>query len=177
MFLNMDVVREIGYLDEDFGSYAEEVDLCWRAQIAGYKNFVVPESVIYHLGSGTWGRKRYDSKKEFLIQRNHLIILFKNYSISSWIKILPVRFFLEFITFLRFMIGNPKKSFASFLSFLWILRNFSLLVKKNRRISDTRRISDNTVRRKMINRSVALDYFLFRDKKIFSDFMPYIKDY
>ena len=31
----------------------EEIDYCWRAQLAGWKVSVVPASVVWHLGGGT----------------------------------------------------------------------------------------------------------------------------
>ena len=45
--------RELGGLDDRFFAHMEEIDYCWRAQLAGYKVTVVPESVVWHLGGGT----------------------------------------------------------------------------------------------------------------------------
>ena len=46
---------EIGYFDEDFVGYCEDVDLGWRAQLAGYRCAYVPSAVIYHRLSATGG--------------------------------------------------------------------------------------------------------------------------
>ncbi len=47
--------EEIGYFDEDFVGYCEDVDLGWRAQLAGYRCAYVPSAVIYHRLSATGG--------------------------------------------------------------------------------------------------------------------------
>ena len=44
---------EIGGLDEDFFAHQEEIDLCWRLKNKGYKIFVEPKSLVYHVGGGT----------------------------------------------------------------------------------------------------------------------------
>ena len=45
--------KELGGLDGRFFAHFEEIDLCWRLQLAGWKVTVVPASVVYHLGGGT----------------------------------------------------------------------------------------------------------------------------
>ena len=44
---------ELGGLDERFFAHMEEIDLCWRAWLAGWRVGVVPQSCVYHLGGGT----------------------------------------------------------------------------------------------------------------------------
>ena len=39
-----------GGLDADFFAHMEEIDLCWRMRLQGWKLYAVPESVVYHLG-------------------------------------------------------------------------------------------------------------------------------
>lgn len=42
------MLNEIGLLDEDFFAYYEDVDLSWRAQLAGWKVAYVPQARAYH---------------------------------------------------------------------------------------------------------------------------------
>ncbi|MBR3989144.1 MAG: glycosyltransferase family 2 protein, partial [Bacteroidales bacterium] len=42
--------KELGGLDERFFAHMEEIDLCWRLQLRGWKVTVVPESYVYHIG-------------------------------------------------------------------------------------------------------------------------------
>ena len=40
--------RQSGGLDESFFAHMEEIDLCWRAQLAGWEIWAVPSSRVYH---------------------------------------------------------------------------------------------------------------------------------
>lgn len=52
--------QEIGGLDEDYFCYVEDVDLGFRLRLAGYRCLYVPQSVAYHVGSGTTGGQHSD---------------------------------------------------------------------------------------------------------------------
>lgn len=63
-------------LDDRFFAHMEEIDYCWRAQLAGWKVTVVPESVVYHIGGGTLAQDSpFKLKLNF---RNNLLLLDKN---------------------------------------------------------------------------------------------------
>jgi GT2 family glycosyltransferase len=48
MLVRKDVCERVGLFDEDFFLYAEDVDWCVRAKIAGYRCVYVPASRIFH---------------------------------------------------------------------------------------------------------------------------------
>ena len=73
------VFDNVGYFDEDFFAYCEDTDLGLRAFRAGYRTEYVPTSVVYHHYSKTAGR--YSLKKAFLVERNHIWVVLKNYSL------------------------------------------------------------------------------------------------
>ena len=77
-----DVFRALGGFDGDFFAHMEEIDLCWRMQLAGYRVRVVPQSTVYHLGGGTL---QTDSPaKVFYNHRNNL-------ELPAWSIYLSVR--------------------------------------------------------------------------------------
>jgi GT2 family glycosyltransferase len=69
------MLDDIGLLDEDLFMYCEDVDLNWRAQLAGYKCVFAPRAIVYHHLSATGGGEI----ASFYTGRNTLWILFKNY--------------------------------------------------------------------------------------------------
>ncbi len=71
------ILDEIGYFDEKFFAYMEDVDISFRARIRGYKCMYCPEAVVYHLGSGTSGSK-YNEFKIKLAARNNVYVPYKN---------------------------------------------------------------------------------------------------
>ncbi len=75
-----------GGFDPYFFAHQEEIDLCWRLQLMGYRIWCCPQSVVYHVGGGTLPRG--NSKKTFLNFRNNQIMLAKNLPWSEkWWKI------------------------------------------------------------------------------------------
>ena len=68
------VSHELGGFDESFFAHMEEIDLCWRMQLAGYRIMVEPRSVVYHLGGGTLP---VSPRKLYLNHRNNLAMILK----------------------------------------------------------------------------------------------------
>ena len=83
-----EMLDRIGLLDESFYAYGEDVDLGLRARWAGWSCFYVPAAVVYHKYSATTGA--YTSQKAFLVERNRIWILFKNFPIRE-ILLSPLR--------------------------------------------------------------------------------------
>jgi GT2 family glycosyltransferase len=70
------MLEEIGLLDEDFFAYYEDVDLSFRAQLAGWKVAYVPSSVVYH-DTGTTSR-RIKGFTTYQTMKNQPLVLYKN---------------------------------------------------------------------------------------------------
>lgn len=68
--------KALGGLDDRFFAHMEEIDFCWRAQLAGWKVTLVPQSVVWHLGGGTLSPK--SPWKLELNYRNSLLMLENN---------------------------------------------------------------------------------------------------
>ena len=76
LMVRSSLYRELGGLDERFFAHMEEIDLCWRMQLAGHKVTVVPESMVYHVGGGTLPAT--SPFKLYLNFRNNLMMLENN---------------------------------------------------------------------------------------------------
>lgn len=124
MVIRSNVFHEMKGFDEYFFAHQEEIDLCWRMQLAGYKLYCCPSSVVYHIGGGTLPRG--NSLKTYLNFRNNQIMLYKNLPWSQkWWKI-PFRIFLDAVSAWKGLFVGDGGYFLSILrahfSFLkWIL--------------------------------------------------------
>ena len=93
LFIRSSVFHEVKGFDEYFFAHQEEIDMCWRIQLAGYKIYSCPAAVVYHVGGGTLPRGK--SLKTYLNFRNNRIMLSKNLPYSKKIWIVPARNFLD----------------------------------------------------------------------------------
>ncbi len=69
-----EMLEDIGLFDEDLFMYMEDVDLNWRAQLAGYRVIFAPDAVIYHHLSATGG----GAFASFYTGRNTIFVLAKD---------------------------------------------------------------------------------------------------
>lgn len=69
------MLDEIGLLDEDIFFSTEDVDLGWRAQLAGWRCIYAPQAVVYHHLSATGG----GTTSSYYNGRNFIWLIAKNY--------------------------------------------------------------------------------------------------
>jgi len=101
MVIRSNVFHELGGFDDYLFAHQEEIDLCWRAQLAGYSILSCPQSVVHHVGGGTLPRGA--SRKTFLNFRNNAIIMAKNLPLAeSWWK-MPLRLVLDWVSALKML--------------------------------------------------------------------------
>src|SRR5882757_1922622 len=137
LFVKADAYKKVGGLDEFFFAHQEEIDLCWRLQLAGYKIMVQPVSVVYHVGGGTLpkGNKR----KTFLNFRNNLIMLAKNLPFAAALWKIPFRMMLDSLSAWRGLFSGDTGYFTAlikahfhFIGWLFFNRNKSVFPKNKK---------------------------------------------
>jgi GT2 family glycosyltransferase len=86
------MLEQVGYFDESFFLYCEDLDLGLRARWAGWKCVYVPQAVIEHRYSASAGRA--SALKAYLVERNRIYTVMKNFPpralacalISAWLR-------------------------------------------------------------------------------------------
>lgn len=86
-----DVFDNIGYFDPLHYMYLEDLDICWRALLAGFHNKYDPNAVVVHYGSASTG-SRYNSRKAIYSASNNIYVLYKNMSVLQLLFNLPLLF-------------------------------------------------------------------------------------
>lgn len=102
--------EEIGYFDENFFAYMEDVDLSYRAKIFGYHNLYCPGSLVYHVGSATSGSK-YNAFKVRLAARNNVYVPYKNMPFLQLLVNLPFLLSGALIKYLFFSLKGFEKEY------------------------------------------------------------------
>ncbi|HEU4472998.1 MAG TPA: glycosyltransferase family 2 protein [Flavisolibacter sp.] len=104
MVIRSEAFHAMEGFDDYLFAHQEEIDLCWRLQLSGYRICCCPQSVVYHVGGGTLPKG--NSRKTFLNFRNNQILLAKNLHWSEkWWKI-PYRLLLDQVSALKGLLGG-----------------------------------------------------------------------
>lgn len=101
LMVRTDLYRQVGGLDARFFAHMEEIDLCWRMQLAGYTIAAVPASEVYHLGGGSLPAS--NPRKTYLNFRNNLLLLHKNIPARDLRATLLRRRLLDTIAWAKFV--------------------------------------------------------------------------
>jgi len=173
MFLRADAIPKIGKLDEDFFMHMEEIDYCWRLNLAGYALKVIPESRVYHYGGASLPAESY--MKNYLNHRNSVIMLIKNLSSDNLKSILVKRWLLDLFAIAASLAKfEMKRVKAIIAAHLWLLSKPSYLWKKHEAVQQIRQISDDQIFKLLYPKSIALQFFL-KGRKTYKALMEAIE--
>lgn len=157
--------RQAGGFDADFFAHMEEIDLCWRMQLAGRKIVVEPRSTVYHLGGGTLPNE--SPNKLYLNYRNNLAMLFKCAPMPQRMLAATVRPAADMLSVIIYMV---KGDFALAAATLRAYRDFLAM---HRTLAAKRRAVRGNVRteaRHIYRSSIILRYMAGR--RTFGDMRP-----
>ena len=138
-----EMLDDVGLFDEDFFANCEDGDLSFRAQLAGYRCRYAPESVVYHMGSATFGVRSQTSTR--LGTRNSLLLLVKNLPAPLVPGLLP---FILAGQLSRLLVTASTSTLRAHLQGLAEAAGLlPLMLKKRREIQKRRRVPDGYVGR------------------------------
>ncbi len=80
VLLKKEPFEQINLFDEDFFTYGEDFDVCYRAHVLGYSFYMIPKAVIYHKYRGSSREDRDPLWAYYYFLRNYYFMLFKNLS-------------------------------------------------------------------------------------------------
>lgn len=104
MLMRKKTLDEVGLLDEDFFMYGEDIDLSYRIQKGGYKNYYFPETKIVHYkGEST---KKGSANYVFVFYNAMIIFAKKHFASSSWYIAI-----IQFAIYLRAALSLLKRGF------------------------------------------------------------------
>jgi GT2 family glycosyltransferase/glycosyltransferase involved in cell wall biosynthesis len=88
LFFRKNIFLEVGGFDDRFFMFYEDVDLGWRLNLLGYKVIYEPKSIAFHKHHASIDKfGKYH--ENFLLERNALMSVYKNYEAASLDRVLP----------------------------------------------------------------------------------------
>jgi len=157
MLIKREVINKIGAYDPTFFTLADDIDLCWRAHLAGYKAVVQSKAVLYHRVSATLGTVFGRSRKRYISEKNTFRMLLKNYSSLTLAKLLPLYLGLLMAEITLFLVLRKFRLVTAYLqAILWNLHNFRDTWTQHLKIQQLRAVGDKDIQRMMCRKSFKI---------------------
>lgn len=160
MMVRASVFHTLGGFDENFFAHMEEIDLCWRMRSAGFRVAATGKSHVFHVGGGTLHKS--NPHKTFLNFRNNLLMLFKNYPPSQKARIFKVRWILDHLAAVKFLISGSLADYKA------VRKAYTEFRKLKTRYPASGLPPQDKVAVKsllMYPNSILIDYYLYRRRK------------
>lgn len=138
MLIKRQVLEEIGRFDEDLFLYQEDLDISWRARLAGYRIVLASRSHAYHHYSFDRNKDKY-----YYLERNRLLVSMKNYSARSLLVLAPAFIGAE-IAMLGYAVADGWSGYK-LREYRYLVRNIGKIRSKRRRAQASRVMSDGDI--------------------------------
>jgi GT2 family glycosyltransferase len=135
MAVRAETFRELGGFADEFFMYLEDLELGWRARLAGYRVVVDPEADVYH--AYEYGR---NPRKQYLLERNRLVFCLSAYSARTLLLLAPVLLATE----LGMLALSLRERWLrdKLAGWGWLVRNALIVARRRRRTQGLRRVRD-----------------------------------
>ncbi len=179
MLVRADLFHELGGFDPATGPGSDDIDLCWRARLAGARVIVAPDARVRHGRDGgaessqpVDGRSRDEHGRARLGRigsvselraetRSRIRLLFKSYSALALVWVLPVAFALSLFEAIGLAItGKVARARAVIVGWLSAFAHPGELRRARSTTQHMRRVDDADVRDLMIRGSARLRRFM-----------------
>ena len=168
LIMKRSIFEEVGLFDPETFLGRDDVDLCWRIWLRGYRVVFIPTSVVYHYGGGIRKNERIEVLSIFHFVKNHLTLLVKNYEFGSLLKYFPLLLLGYIFLCVRFLL-TAKSVFAMAIlnAFVWNIKDLSKTLAKRHFVNRSlRHESDRQLVSKMLPLSYVVHTFFAKKGRI-----------
>ena len=159
MMIKASLIRQIGFFDESYFMFVEDLDLCWRAQLSGYLPIVDYSARIYHasgasLTGGVIKTSTYNTnvRRVFFREKNTIRTLIKNYGLTNMVSTVPFYVSLLLAESLFWLcLLKPATSKMILKALLWNLFVLPDTLRQRAVIQRNRKVSDRQIVAKMVS--------------------------
>lgn len=160
MLVRADLFFELGGFDPATEPGAYDLDLCWRARLAGARVLVAPDARVGHPGSGVGNRRAPTVADEGARNRARIRVLLKSYSALALVWVVPTAFLLNLTEVLALAATRRFARARGVLGAWWAnLYGLRDVMRARRQVQSQRRVGDHDVRELMIRGSARVRTF------------------
>lgn len=158
MMVSQEALRRVGAPDERLAT-GDDLDFCWRAQLAGFHVLMDPSAVAHHRGAGLRGERRgtEGGRSRYRRERAALAAILKNYGLLYLVWILPLYLAQGLVRVgLLALIRRFEDAYQVLAAWGWNVVHLPGTLRRRVRAQAVRQVSDRTVRRSMAPATIRL---------------------
>jgi GT2 family glycosyltransferase len=146
MLLDRDVWQRVGAYDERLG--LDDVDLCWRARVAGWRVLMTPRARVQHGPAHDDGEEDLEHTERYRQDRDALATVLKVYSWPTLLWVLPLALALTVVRLLFLVIGRRLEEAWELLAAIgWNVTHLGGTLRRRRVAQRSRTVRDHALRR------------------------------
>jgi len=132
-----------GGFDPIYFMYFEDIDLCWRYWLLGYKVLYIPKSIVYHRFGGVAGSDKHTPIRIFYGTRNSIFNIIKNFELANMPLGLAFNIIYHTGKLLLFLVClRPKRAWTILMAYWSLVKHIKEIIKKRRNVQRMRKVSD-----------------------------------
>jgi GT2 family glycosyltransferase len=136
--IRKNLFHSLGGFDESFfPAYVEDTDLSWRVRLAGYRNVVVADSIVFHDYNTKFAAEKY-----YCLERNRWQLILKTYRLRTLALMLPALLLSEIMAWGFATVQGGRHLQAKLRVYGWIFRHVQFISKSRKQLQSTRIASD-----------------------------------
>ncbi len=157
--IRADLFTTLGGYDAGIDFHGDDVDLCWRAHVAGARVLIVPAATARHLEALAERRPADDRRR--LQNRHRVRSLLSCYSRLHLLRVIPQALVLTTVESLVALFGGRAGHARDLVgAWTWNLRRPGAILRRRRQGARTRSVRDGEVRELQVRGSARLTAFL-----------------
>lgn len=138
--IKKEVLEKIGFYDEEYYMYHDDVEMSWRAKLASYKIVLAPKSIVYH---------KYEFSRSvkmlYYMERNRQLAVFHFYRLPTLILLMPAAFFMNLGMFFYAIAGGWVKTYWEILKYFFLPKTWIKIILKRKEIKKIRKVKDKKI--------------------------------
>lgn len=135
-----EALDKIGGYNEEYYMYHDDIEVSWKAKLAGYKIVLAPQSVVYH---------KYEFSRSIMMlyymERNRYIAMFSFYKLPTLILILPALALMDIGVLFYSIAGGWLKIKLRVYGYFLKAESWRKIFKARKEIRKIRKVKDRDI--------------------------------
>ena len=162
MLMRHEVFKQLRGWDARMRAFTEDLDLCWRARVAGHTIRVEPAAKARHVIALAKGKRRSPfAPPRYYIRRNRLRTIAKNASGVRLLALIPLYVLLALAEMIGFIVLRQPREVGNLARGLgWNLLTLPQTITERTRVQRLRKVPDRKLRRLMVRQTTRFRFYM-----------------